>query len=93
MFVYGVSECTCNLMQVITNIDAIQGTTIKFKGPKKCTYTHVDNGNEVQLTLSDTSPNSVKKKLQCEVYSTSLVRVSRTFEDQLPIEETLTMHW
>ena len=93
VFVYGVSECTCNLMQVITNIDAIQGTTIKFKGPTKCTYTHVDNGNEQQLTLSDTSPNSVKKKLQCEVYSTNLVRVSRTFEDQLPIEETLTMHW
>ena len=88
IFVYGVTDCTCNLMQTITNINARTGTSIAFKGPSKCTY-----GDNKKLAINDDAPTEARNKLQCEPYTTRLERVSRTFIDEIPNTESLTVYW
>lgn len=92
IFLYGVSRCTCNLMRAIAYINAKQAT-MAVKRPTSCSYTNVLNGQTATLTINSNSPTNARNKLQCEAYATRLVRTSRTFSDQLPIAETLTIYW
>ena len=92
VYLYNADSCTCNVLQSIKYITA-NGGTIDVKGPTKCEFVNIKNGNIENHEITTGSPSTLSGKLPCEPFTTKTVRKSTSFQDQIPTSETVTVYW
>ena len=89
---YNADSCTCNILQSIEHVTNRE-STVAIKGPSKCSFINVKNGNTEKHEVKSGSVTSLSGKLPCEPYTIKTVRESTSFQDQIPTSETVTVFW